>query len=150
MGSIQILPVFYVLGQWQPNISRNCRYRHSNIAIWDICTKRTTRSSWVLLWRQYERIFNFSSQVVSSVLTLIFHTKMGYHISLILIFFYFSLDYLVQNYLEDPSHNDFTEIEGDTDSLIQLRKELIDLVSMCVLVHPRLLRLTYFIQCYWY
>jgi voltage-dependent calcium channel alpha-2/delta-1/voltage-dependent calcium channel alpha-2/delta-2 len=31
--------------------------------------------------------------------------------------FHPSLDYLVQNYLEDPSHNDFTEIEGDTDSL---------------------------------
>ena len=68
-------------------------------------------------------------------MTFIFDTKMGYRNNLF--YFYFSLDYLVQNYLEDPSHNDFTEIEGDTDSLIQLRKELIDLVSICFLAYPR-------------
>ena len=46
------------------------------------------------------------------------------------VFHIFSLSYLVLNYLEDPQHNDFTEIEGDSEPLLELRKELIDLVSI--------------------
>jgi hypothetical protein len=46
------------------------------------------------------------------------------------VFDLFSLSYLVLNYLEDPQHNDFTEIEGDSEPLIELRKELIDLVRI--------------------
>ena len=33
----------------------------------------------------------------------------------------------MENYLEDPAHNDFADIEGDTQPLAQVRKEMIDL-----------------------
>ena len=36
---------------------------------------------------------------------------------------------MIQNYLEDPAHNDFTEIQGDTAQLLELRKEMIDMVN---------------------
>ena len=32
---------------------------------------------------------------------------------------------MVENYLDDPAHNDFTEIEGDSPELLELRKEMI-------------------------
>lgn len=47
-------------------------------------------------------------------------------------FLRFSLWYIVQNYLEDPAHNDFTEIEGNSELLLKLREELIDMVSFLV------------------
>ena len=45
-----------------------------------------------------------------------------------------SLSYRSLNYLEDPHHNDFNEMEGDSEQLIQLRKELIDLVSKWIFI----------------
>ena len=47
---------------------------------------------------------------------------------------FLSLSYHGLNYLEDPHHNDFNEVEGDSEQLIQLRKELIDLVSYLILL----------------
>ena len=35
--------------------------------------------------------------------------------------------WLVENYLEDPAHNDFADVEGDTEQLNEIRKEMIDL-----------------------
>ena len=40
----------------------------------------------------------------------------------------FSLWYMVENYLDDPAHNDFTEVEGDSPELLALRKDMIDMV----------------------
>lgn len=35
--------------------------------------------------------------------------------------------WMVENYLEDPAHNDFADIEGDIEPLTSIRKEMIDM-----------------------
>ena len=49
----------------------------------------------------------------------------------------FSLWYMVENYLDDPAHNDFTEVEGDSPELLELRKDMIDMVC-CIFRLPKL------------